>query len=156
METCSATLIDALAGAIGEADMGRYFPSDSDPAAQGARSVDYVRDMTSHVAEAGLVVEHVDSFVTLGTIRLGPHLEAMRAQLADALDVEPTQVSVKARSNNGLGPEGLGEAASATVPAQWLFRRDAEHPDAVRPQAPPHGEPRSAGTPDDRTPIART
>lgn len=124
----SHALIDALAGAIGEADMGRYFPSDSDPAAQGARSVDYVRDMTSHVAEAGLVVEHVDSFVTLGTIRLGPHLEAMRAQLADALDVEPTQVSVKARSNErpGAGRSRRGRQRDRRCAAQRDLRAWAE------------------------------
>lgn len=52
-DVLSHALIDALAGSIGEADMGRYFPSDNDPAAQGARSVDYVRHMTAHVAEAG-------------------------------------------------------------------------------------------------------
>jgi 2-C-methyl-D-erythritol 2,4-cyclodiphosphate synthase len=108
-------LIDALAGALGEGDMGRYFPADSDPAAQGARSVDWLPSMARHVARAELEIEHVDSLVTLGTVRLGPHLEAMRARVADGLGVPAAFVSVKARSNDGLGPEGRGEAASATV-----------------------------------------
>jgi 2-C-methyl-D-erythritol 2,4-cyclodiphosphate synthase len=114
-DVLSHALIDALAGAIGHGDMGRYFPADSDPAAQGARSVDYVRRMARHVADAGLAVEHVDSLVTLGTVRLGPHLDAMRGRLASALGVDALHVSVKARSNDGLGPEGRGEAASASV-----------------------------------------
>lgn len=69
------------------------------------------------MAETGLAVEHVDSLVILRTVRLGPHLEAMRAQLAGALGIAPAHVSVKARSDDGLGPEGRGEAASATIVA---------------------------------------
>jgi 2-C-methyl-D-erythritol 2,4-cyclodiphosphate synthase len=108
-------LIDALAGALGEGDMGRWFPDDDDPAAHGARSVDFLAPLADAVARAGLAVAHVDSLVTLGTVRLSPHLEAMRETLGNALGIPPAQVSVKARSNDGLGPEGRGEAASATV-----------------------------------------
>ena len=97
--------------------MGLYFPADSDLAAQGARSVEYVRAMAGQVSNAGLVIEHVDSLVTLGTVRLGPHLHAMRACLAEALDIPPRRMSDKARTNDGLGPEGRGEAASAIVTA---------------------------------------
>jgi 2-C-methyl-D-erythritol 2,4-cyclodiphosphate synthase len=108
-------LIDAIAGALGHGDMGRYFPADSDPDAQGARSVDWLPRMAAHIAGEGLAIEHVDSLVTLGTVRLGPHLDAMRDTLAAALGARAGAVSVKARSNDGLGPEGRGEAASATV-----------------------------------------
>ncbi len=73
--------------------------------------------MAAHVADAGLAVEHVDSLVTVGTVRLGPHLDSMRACLAEALGIPPLRMSVKARSNDGLGPEGRGEAVSATVTA---------------------------------------
>ena len=114
-DVLSHALIDALAGALGHGDMGRYFPADGDPEAQGACSVDYVARMAAHLAAEGLALEHVDSLVTLGTVRLGPHLGAMRAALAGALGADPARVSVKARSNDGLGPEGRGEAASATV-----------------------------------------
>lgn len=88
-DVLSHALIDALAGAIGIGDMGLYFPADSDSAAQGARSVEYVRAMAGQVSNAGLVIEHVDSLVTLGTVRLGPHLDATRACLAEALDIPP-------------------------------------------------------------------
>jgi 2-C-methyl-D-erythritol 2,4-cyclodiphosphate synthase len=108
-------LIDALAGALGHGDMGVYFPADDDPEAQGARSVEYLARMAEHVAAEGLAIDHVDGFLTLGTVRLGPHLDAMRAALAGELGVAAERISVKARSNDGLGPEGRGEAASATV-----------------------------------------
>ena len=60
-------------------------------------------------------VGNVDCFLVLGTVRLRPHIEAMRTNLAKALRVEPEQVSVKARSNDGLGLEGEGRACGAWV-----------------------------------------
>jgi 2-C-methyl-D-erythritol 2,4-cyclodiphosphate synthase len=108
-------LIDALAGALVEGDLGRFFPADDDPEAAGARSLDYLRRMGARVQERGLAVEHIDAYIVLGTTRLSPHLDRMRQNVAEALMVPPTRVSVKARTNDGLGPEGSGEAASATV-----------------------------------------
>ena len=108
-------LIDALAGALAEGDLGSFFPADEDPEAAGARSLDYVDRMGGLLRTRGLTVEHVDAYVTLGTTRLAPHLEAMRDNLARALGAPAGRVSVKARTNDGLGPEGAGEAASATA-----------------------------------------
>lgn len=51
--------------------------------------------------------------MVLGTTRLRPHLDGMRRNLAEALDVDVKQVSVKARSNDGLGLEGEGRACAA-------------------------------------------
>ena len=108
-------LIDALAGALGHGDMGAFFPADDAPAAQGARSLDFVASMGEHVGRSGYAVESVDSYITLGTTRLGPHLDAMRGNLAEALGIDRGAVSVKARTNDGIGPEGEGRAASAHV-----------------------------------------
>jgi 2-C-methyl-D-erythritol 2,4-cyclodiphosphate synthase len=108
-------LIDALAGALVEGDLGRFFPADEDPAARGARSLDYLGQMGEHVAGRGLVVAHVDSYITLGTTKLAPHLDAMRVNVASALGAPADRVSVKARTNDGVGPEGEGRAASAHV-----------------------------------------
>lgn len=108
-------LIDALAGAIVDGDLGRFFPADDDPAAEGARSVEFLRAMGAHVSACGFAIEHVDAYVTLGTTRLSPHLDGMRANIADALSMGVDRVSVKARTNDGLGPDGEGRAASATT-----------------------------------------
>jgi 2-C-methyl-D-erythritol 2,4-cyclodiphosphate synthase len=105
-------LIDALAGAIADGDLGTHFPED-DPEAEDARSLDFVREFAGHVQAAGFSVRNVDAFVVLGPIRLRPHLAAMRANVADALGLDESAVSVKARSNDGLGPEGEGTACSA-------------------------------------------
>ncbi|MST33160.1 2-C-methyl-D-erythritol 2,4-cyclodiphosphate synthase [Acidimicrobiaceae bacterium USS-CC1] len=105
-------LIDALAGAMADGDLGTHFPED-DPDAEDARSLEFVRAFAAHVRESGYEVVNVDSFVVLGPVKLRPHIEAMRANLADALGVEVARVSVKARSNDGLGPEGEGTACGA-------------------------------------------
>ena len=107
-------LVDAMAGAIADGDLGTHFPED-DPGADDARSLDFVVAFTRTLADAGWRVTSVDSFVVLGTVRLRPHLEAMKINLAGALGLDPGRVSVKARSNDGLGPEGEGVAASATA-----------------------------------------
>lgn len=105
-------LIDALAGAIADGDLGTHFPED-DPDAVDARSLDFVRSFTGHVQRAGYRVANVDSFVVLGPVKLRPHIAQMRSNVADALGLDETLVSVKARSNDGLGLEGEGLACTA-------------------------------------------
>jgi 2-C-methyl-D-erythritol 2,4-cyclodiphosphate synthase len=113
-DVLSHALVDALAGAIADGDLGTHFP-ENDPDAVDARSLDFVAQFAGNVAEAGYTVANVDAFVVLGTVKLRPHIEAMRANLAEALGVDLDRVSVKARSNDGLGPEGEGQACAAWV-----------------------------------------
>lgn len=111
-DVLSHALIDALAGAMALGDLGTHFPED-DEQTDDARSLDLVHEFAQVVADAGYVVANVDCFVVLGTVRLRPHIEAMRENLAGALGLHLTRVSVKARSNDGLGPEGEGVACGA-------------------------------------------
>jgi 2-C-methyl-D-erythritol 2,4-cyclodiphosphate synthase len=113
-DVLSHALVDALAGALADGDLGTHFPED-DPDAEDARSLDFVVDFARTVQTANMEVANVDSFVVLGSTRLRPHVEQMRSNLANALGVELERVSVKARSNDGIGPEGEGTAASASV-----------------------------------------
>lgn len=105
-------LIDALAGAIADGDLGTHFPED-DPESEDARSLDFVREFSGYVRRAGFEIANVDAFVVLGPVKLRPHIDHMRANMADALGVGLDRVSVKARSNDGLGPEGEGTACGA-------------------------------------------
>jgi 2-C-methyl-D-erythritol 2,4-cyclodiphosphate synthase len=113
-DVLSHALIDALAGAIADGDLGTHYPED-DPDAEDARSLEFVAEFGRYVRRAGYEIENVDAFVVLGTVRLRPHIEAMRRNVAVALQVELGRVSVKARSNDGLGPEGEGTACAAWV-----------------------------------------
>jgi 2-C-methyl-D-erythritol 2,4-cyclodiphosphate synthase len=111
-DVLSHALVDALAGAIADGDLGTHFPED-DPEAQDACSLDFVRHLVGLVRADGYEIANVDSFVVLGTTRLRPHLDGMRRNLAESLDVDVKQVSVKARSNDGLGDAGTGRACEA-------------------------------------------
>lgn len=113
-DVLSHALIDALAGAIADGDLGTHYPED-DPEAEDARSLDFVQEFGQYVRDAGYEIENLDAFVVLGTVRLRPHIEAIRRNIAEALGMQQTKVSVKARSNDGLGPEGEGTACSAWV-----------------------------------------
>jgi 2-C-methyl-D-erythritol 2,4-cyclodiphosphate synthase len=113
-DVLSHALVDALAGAIADGDLGTHYP-ENDPDAEDARSLEFVREFGAYVRRAGYEIGNVDAFVVLGTIRLRPHVEQMRENVAEALAVDLSNVSVKARSNDGIGPEGEGTACSAWV-----------------------------------------
>ena len=83
-DVLSHALIDAMAGAIADGDLGTHFPED-DPDADDARSLDFVVEFGQTVRARGYRVTSVDSFVVLGTVRLRPHLDAMRDNIAGAL-----------------------------------------------------------------------
>ena len=111
-DVLSHALVDALAGAIGDGDLGTHFP-EADPDAENARSIGFVDQFSLHVRAVGYEISNVDCFIVLGTTRLRPYLDAMRRNVAGAVDVDIKQVSVKARSNDGLGDEGQGRACAA-------------------------------------------
>src|SRR2546421_265582 len=113
-DVLSHALVDALAGAIADGDLGTHYPED-DPDAEDARSLEFVREFGGYVRRAGYEIGNVDAFIVLGTVRLRPHVEQMRRNLAEALGIDLPKVSVKARSNDGIGPEGEGTACSAWV-----------------------------------------
>jgi 2-C-methyl-D-erythritol 2,4-cyclodiphosphate synthase len=111
-DVLSHALVDALAGAIADGDLGTHFPED-DPDAEDARSLDFVPHLAGLVRSAGYEVANVDSFVVLGAPALRPYLHKMRRNVAEALGVDVTQVSVKARSNDGIGQAGESRACEA-------------------------------------------
>jgi 2-C-methyl-D-erythritol 2,4-cyclodiphosphate synthase len=94
-DVLSHALVDALAGAIADGDLGTHYPED-DPEAEDARSLEFVREFGGYVRRAGYEIGNVDAFVVLGTVRLRPHIEEMRRNVADALGIDVANVSVKA------------------------------------------------------------
>lgn len=109
-------LADALLGAIAAGDIGQHFP-DSDPAWRGADSRGLLRAVRELVGARGWRVVNCDVTVIAEAPRVGPHRDAMRANIAADLGVDPGAVSVKATTTEGLGFTGRGEgiAAQATV-----------------------------------------
>lgn len=107
---------DAILGACALGDIGRHFPP-SDKRFKDADSKVLLRQAIEMVLEAGFTVINIDSTVILEKPRLAPHIESMRRNLAQLLDLDPDSVSVKAKTNEGLGPVGEGQAIAAQAVA---------------------------------------
>jgi 2-C-methyl-D-erythritol 4-phosphate cytidylyltransferase / 2-C-methyl-D-erythritol 2,4-cyclodiphosphate synthase len=100
---------DAILGAAGVGDIGRMFP-DTDAKWKGANSIALLEGAVARIQEAGYRVSNVDVTVIAQQPKLLPHLEAMRANLAAALGVDPSAVSVKGKTNEGVDSMGRGES----------------------------------------------
>ena len=100
---------DAILGAAGAGDIGRHFP-DTDPKWKGASSIELLRKAVEIVRAQGLAVGNVDATVILERPKLAPHVDAMRAKLAEVLGVTIDRVSIKGKTNEGVGELGRGEA----------------------------------------------
>jgi 2-C-methyl-D-erythritol 2,4-cyclodiphosphate synthase len=103
---------DALLGATGLGDIGRHFPPD-DPRWKDADSMGLLETAAELAAQQNYQVVNVDVTVICEAPRIGPHAEAMQARLALALGIAPRLVSVKGKSNEGMGWTGRGEGIAA-------------------------------------------
>jgi 2-C-methyl-D-erythritol 2,4-cyclodiphosphate synthase len=105
---------DAVLGACTLADIGEHFPSD-DPAMSGASSLDLLGQVATMAVAGGWQVTHLDATVLAQDVRIAPHRQDMRANLARALGVVEDLVSVKATTTDGLGFIGRGEGLAAVA-----------------------------------------
>ena len=105
-------VMDALLGAAALGDIGQHFP-DTDPAYEGADSLQLLRKVGEILEEAGYRVGNVDATVIAQRPKLAPYREQMRKNIAEALGAEVSQVSVKATTEEGLGFTGAGEGIAA-------------------------------------------
>jgi 2-C-methyl-D-erythritol 2,4-cyclodiphosphate synthase len=99
---------DALLGAVGDGDIGSHFPP-SDPAWEGADSMNLLRQIVDRIQGRGWTVGNVDVTVVCEAPRIGPAAPAMRARLAGVLGVGVDRVSIKGKTNETMGWEGRGE-----------------------------------------------
>jgi 2-C-methyl-D-erythritol 4-phosphate cytidylyltransferase/2-C-methyl-D-erythritol 2,4-cyclodiphosphate synthase len=100
---------DAVLGAAGAGDIGRMFP-DTDPTWKDADSIKLLKGAVAKIREAGYRVSNIDVTVIAQKPKLLPHLDAMRANLAAALEVDPSAVSIKGKTNEGVDSMGRGES----------------------------------------------
>ncbi len=103
---------DALLGAAGLGNIGQHFP-DTDPRYKDANSLELLRRTKEMLGDEGYRVSNVDTTIIAQAPHLNPHTQAMRQRLAACLEIPVTAVSIKPKTNEGLGPEGRGEAISA-------------------------------------------
>ncbi|MDY6912960.1 MAG: 2-C-methyl-D-erythritol 2,4-cyclodiphosphate synthase [Planctomycetota bacterium] len=103
---------DAILGAIAAGDIGELF-DDTDPKWADADSAVFVRHATALAAERGYAIGNCDVTVLAERPKLAPYKAAMRDRIAELLGIEPEAVSVKAKTNEGMGFIGRGEGVAA-------------------------------------------
>jgi 2-C-methyl-D-erythritol 2,4-cyclodiphosphate synthase len=109
-------VIDALLGAAALGDIGQHFP-DSEEAYRDADSLELLRRTVELLSGAGFSAVNVDATVVLEAPAVGPHRDAIRGRLAEALGLDLGEVSVKATRGEGMGFVGRGEGAAALAVA---------------------------------------
>jgi 2-C-methyl-D-erythritol 2,4-cyclodiphosphate synthase len=109
-------LVDALLGAASLGDIGTHFPS-SDPRWRDAESSAFLTHTLDLLREQGWRIGNVDATVVAEQPRMTPHIPAIRAWLAEAMNVPLDAVSVKAKTTDGLGFTGRGEGIACCAVA---------------------------------------
>lgn len=103
---------DALLGAIGAGDIGELFP-DNAPENRGRNSADFLCEALRRVQQAGYRIGNLDTIVNLQSPKLAPHKAKIRENLARLCRISPTRVNLKAKTGEGIGIIGRGEAVEA-------------------------------------------
>jgi 2-C-methyl-D-erythritol 2,4-cyclodiphosphate synthase len=109
-------ICDALLGAAALGDIGRHFPNTS-PKWRAVSSLLFLGQVRKLLQNAGYAIVNVDATVGLERPRLSPHIPRMQKKLAQALGQDPGQVSVKAKTGEGVDAIGRGEAVRADAVA---------------------------------------
>ncbi len=109
-------LTDAILGAAAAGNIGRLFP-DTDPRWKNADSMELLRSAHELVRARGLGLQQADLTIIAEQPKLDPHLDAMAAALAGRLGVTAAEVSVKAKTNEGMGFVGRGEGVAVIAVA---------------------------------------
>jgi 2-C-methyl-D-erythritol 4-phosphate cytidylyltransferase/2-C-methyl-D-erythritol 2,4-cyclodiphosphate synthase len=117
-------LTDAIFGALAEGDIGSHFPP-SDPQWRGAASASFLAFARDRVIAREGRIDHVDLTIICEAPKIGPHRDAMRARIAEILDIDARKVSVKATTTERLGfagrREGIAAQAIATLSLPGVF-----------------------------------
>ena len=112
-------ITDALLGAAGLGDIGRHFP-DTDARFKGADSIALLVEAANRVRAQGWRIGNIDSTIVAQAPKLAPHIPAMQARIAQALGLDASQVNVKAKTAEKMGPVGQGQAMEARAVALLL------------------------------------
>jgi 2-C-methyl-D-erythritol 2,4-cyclodiphosphate synthase len=105
-------MMDAMLGALSLGDIGHYFPP-TDPQWAGANSLVLLEQVNQLIRSQGWQIGNLDSVIVAERPKLKPYLKSMRDRLAQTLILNPDQISVKATTNEKLGPVGREEGISA-------------------------------------------
>ena len=124
-------IMDALLGAAALGDIGKHFP-DTDPAYKGISSIRLLEHVGKLLEEQNYVVGNIDATIIAQRPKMAPHIPQMRANVAKALQIEESQINIKATTEEGLGFTGTGEGISsqaicALIPVANYAYEDVMH-----------------------------
>ena len=105
-------ICDALLGAVGLGDIGQHFP-DTDPQYKDISSLKLLVRTSALVRQQGYTVQNIDTIIFAEAPKIGPYREAMQKNIAEAVEVAPACINIKATTTEGLGPIGRGEGIGA-------------------------------------------
>lgn len=109
-------VIDALFGAAALGDIGTHFPDTSDEY-KGISSMLLLKEAAKKLRDAGYEIGNIDATIIAQAPKMAPYIEKMRKNLASAMEIEPSKVSVKAKTNEHMGFTGRGEGIEARAVA---------------------------------------
>ena len=109
-------IMDSLLGAAALGDIGKHFP-DTDPKYKGADSLVLLAFVGRILKDNGFNISNIDSCIVAQAPKLAPHIDTMRENIAKALNINVSQVSVKATTTEHLGFEGRKEGISSSAVA---------------------------------------
>lgn len=116
-------ITDAILGAAGLPDIGEMFP-DTDPAYHNADSKILLATAMEKARDAGFDLGNVDVVIHAEAPKISPYKSEMKIRIADALGCTPKQISLKAKTNEGLGSLGRGDAIACTAVALLVEKLD--------------------------------
>ncbi len=105
-------IADALLGAIGCGDIGKYFP-DTDPKWKGVSSLILLKEVGAMCEKRGFVIANIDSILAAQKPKIAPYINEMKKNIADVLGVDQERVNVKATTTESLGYVGREEGMAA-------------------------------------------
>ncbi|WHH58233.1 2-C-methyl-D-erythritol 2,4-cyclodiphosphate synthase [Petroclostridium sp. X23] len=105
-------IMDALLGAAALGDIGKHFP-DTDDKYKGISSILLLREVKKVLDAKGYKVNNIDATIIVQRPKMAPHIQTMRDNIADHLDIAVDQVNIKATTTEGLGFVGAGEGIAA-------------------------------------------
>ena len=114
---------DALLGAAALGDLGGHFP-DTDERWRGADSMELLKHCAAEIARAGFRIENLDATIVVQQPKLAPHIMRMRENIAGRLGLSLGQVSVKAKTSEGMGYTGDGSGIAAYAVALLALQQD--------------------------------
>jgi len=111
-DVLSHAICDALLGALGEGDIGSYFP-DSDPKYKDISSLVFLKETIKLLTERGFQIENLDSVIVCEKPKIAPHIQNIKETLSSVLEVSSKSIGIKATTTDQMGFTGRGEGIAA-------------------------------------------